>query len=145
MAMIDRIRLSATVTASGGASQAHYTSALPYGGLLQSIIFNNATVSGFSTAGHMTITNAFSGQVMLSVTTTGSTAGAGEAVQYHPRAKVQDASAALLGGTTGAGAVVGFPGHYAIGAGESIKVETSSGAAGTSAGKHFTIDFYVSH
>ena len=136
---IQRITIDATVTASAGATQSFMTSRLPYGGLLEAIVVRNGTASGFSTAGHLTVTCGNSSQLLLSVTTTGTS---GTAVSWYPRAKLQDASGALLGGATGAGAVVGTPGRFAIGD-ETIRAEFSSGAAGTSAGKHISVDFYV--
>ena len=136
---IQRITIDATVTASGGATQAFGTSYLMYGGYLEAVIFRNGTASGFSTAGHLSVRCGDSSQSMLEVTTTGAS---GTVVSYYPRAKVVDASGALLGPATGAGAVVGLPGYFPIGQ-ERIIAEVSSGAAGTSAGKHFSIDFYV--
>ena len=136
-----RHRINATVTASGGASQAWYTPRIQSGGYIESIVFQNGntnSASGISTAGHITIRGGESSQLFLSVTTTGAT---GSVVTWFPRGAAVDASGALYSPATGAGAVLGFPQHFTL-AQEPIKIEvTSAGVA--SAGKFFRLDIYV--
>ena len=143
MALVERLRIDATVTASGGASQVFYTPRLTHGGYLESIVYTNATVSGFSSAGHFEITCEQSGQVLLSVTSTGSTASGVVPITYYPRGRsVAPNAKPYASPTSQSGSTNGIPTLMAIGQ-EAIKLVVSSGAAGTSAGKHFLLDFYV--
>jgi len=138
---VKRHRIDATVTVSGGASQVWYTNRLQGGGYLEYITYRNGnsnSASGIATGAHLTITAADSSSVLLSTTATGTT---GETVTYFPRGKAQSVSAELFSPASGAGAVVGWPVHIAIGA-EPIKVQiTSAGAA--SLKKFFALDFYL--
>ena len=137
MGFITRARIVGNVTVSGGAAQNFFTSTL--NGMLESIIYQKATVSGFSTAGHMTITAAQSGYTLLSVTTTGTS---GVAVSYWPRAAQEDTSHGALSYASGVTPPF-IPTQFPI-AQEAIKVVMTSGGAASAGGLGFTIDFYLS-
>ena len=137
---VQRITKTCVVTASAGAAQSFYTSQIVNGGFLEAITYSKGTASGFSTAGNIQVLCDQSSQVLLNVTATGTS---GVVVTYYPRAKLQDASGALLGAATGAGAVVGVPGRFPI-AREAIRIVASSGGTASAGGLDFTINFYVS-
>lgn len=139
MGYLQRIRVNATVTASGGSSQTFYTSNLAYGGYLEAVVYTKATASGFSTAGHLTITAANSGLELLNVTTTGTS---GTAVWYFPRGKAEDTSHVQMGYTSAA-TPPAIPVNLPISA-EPIKIVASSGGTASNGGVRFTLDFYVS-
>ena len=140
MGYIQRITLACNVTVSGGGAQSFRTSNLPNGGYLEAITYTKALTSGFSTAGHVQVLCDQSSQIMLNVTTTGTS---GVAVSYYPRAAAQDSSGVIYGPATGAGAVVGFPTRYPIGQ-EAIRIVASSGGTASNGGVGFTMNFYVS-
>ena len=137
---VQRITKVCNVTVSGGGAQSFYTSTIVNGGFLEAVTYSKATVSGFSTAGHIDVVCDQSSQIMLSVTTTGTS---GVVVSYYPRALAQTASGALLGPATGAGAVVGLPTRFPVGQ-EAIRIVASSGGTASAGGLGFTINFYVS-
>lgn len=149
MAYMTYISKSITVTVSGGAAQDFFTSAIANGGWLSMItLAKPAGVAAVSTAANIVIANSQSTAVLMAVSTTGST---GAVVNYLPRGKVTDASGALLGAATGAGAVVGYPDRFPVGAGEALKITvscaTSAGANGASVasagGLALTLGFYI--
>ena len=133
---MQRISLDMVVTASGGATQGFNTSVIA-NGLLQAITYRKATASGFSTAGHMTITGAISGLELLNVTTTGTS---GVTVTYYPRAAAQDTSNVNLGYTSNAAPPV-IP--VCIPVDEALRVVVSSGGTGSGGGVMATLNFYV--
>ena len=139
MAYVRRLRVNATVTATGGAAQTFYTDQIQ-GGFLESIVYQKATASGFSTAGNLTITAEQSGLSLLNVTATGA---AGVPVAYYPRAAAQSPLAGTYSPATGAGAVVGFPEKIPL-SDEAIKIVASSGGTASNGGVRFALDFYVS-
>ena len=138
MSFITRHRIAATVTASGGASQAYYTSAV-VNGYLVGIVVSKPLTSGVSTGANILITDADSSQVLLNVTSTNAT---NSIVSYYPRALTQTNAGALLGAATGAGAVVGIPDRLAI-AEERIKVQFTSAGTASAGGLRATLDFYI--
>jgi len=139
MGYIRRHRINATVTATGGGAQTFYTEKIAGGGYVESIVYQKATVSGFSTAGHITITAEKSGAEIWNATTTGTS---GVVVAYYPRARAQDTSAVALGFTSAATPPV-IPVRIPV-ADEAIKIVASSGGTASNGGVRFTLDLYVS-
>ena len=137
MSLITRIRLNANVTVSGGGAQTFYTSMIR-GAELEAIVYQKATVSGFSTAGHLAITAEQSGLVLLNVTTTGTS---GVVLPYYPRALAQDVSGVPLGYTSAA-TPPGIPVRFPI-ANEAIKIVASSGGTASNGGVGFQLDLYL--
>lgn len=141
MGFMRRLRLNGTYTTSGGAAQSFYTEKIQGGGFVESIVFRNGTASGLSTAGHLTISAAESGAVILSVSTTGAS---GAVVPFYPTIVLQNASGApreYASGGGGASALV--PGKVPI-ADEAIRVDVSSGGNASAGGRTFRLDFYLS-
>lgn len=135
---IKRHRVALNVTASGGASQAFYSDFIHGGGFVEAVQYNQGTVSGISTAAHITITAERSGLTIWTATATGTP------ITRYPHAIAQNVSGADLGYTSGA-TPPGVPCKIPV-AQERMKVEVSS--AGTIVGGTNvltgTIDLYLS-
>ena len=141
MPYIRRARITGNVTVSGGGAQTFQTSGFIGGGYVDAIIYTKATVSGFSTAGNMTVTAGLSSMAILNVTTTGTS---GVAVSFFPRGKTVDVTGAPMGPASGASVVgAAFPAMIPLADGEYVKVVMSSGGTASNGGVGFTVDLYV--
>ena len=137
MSYITRHRILATVTATGGATQAFFSPVV--NGHLEQIVYKRGTTgttaSGISTAGHLTVQTDQSSNVMLTCTAT-------ESRSFYPRAALQDVSGVAL--SYASGVTPGYiPGLFAIG-NERIKVEFSSAGAASNGGVRAVVDLYIS-
>jgi hypothetical protein len=134
VAYITRVRIEATVTATGGASQAFYTPAV-ISGLIEAVAYAPATTSGISTNAHVTITHGgISAVTILTATATG-------AVMWYPRVAAQNVSATALGYTSAATPPM-IPTRIPVG-GERLRVEVSSAGTASNGGLRGTFDFYI--
>ncbi len=133
MGYVTRHRVAMTVTATGGAAQAFYTSAV-LSGEIQAIRYTRATSSGISTGAHFTITADQSGLTLLTATATGD-------VTWYPRAAAMDTSAAQLGMTSAATPPM-VPVMIPLAA-ERAKINVTSGGTASNGGLSGTIDFYI--
>lgn len=135
---IKRHRVNLNVSVSGGASQAFYSDLIQGGGFVEAVQYNQGTVSGISTAAHITITAERSGLTIWTATATGTP------ITRYPHAIAQDVSGGNLGYTSAA-TPPGVPCKIPV-AQERMKVEVTS--AGTIVGGTNvltgTIDLYLS-
>jgi hypothetical protein len=127
MTYLRRYRINATVTATGGASQAFYTPVV--NGFLHAIYYKHGTTgttaSGVSTDAHLTVQTAESSNVMLSCTATGIRA-------FYPRLNIESAAGATIAGFE----------RFPV-ADERIKVEFSSAGTASAGGRRATVDLYI--
>lgn len=147
---VRRLRINATVTATGGASQAFYTDQLTAGGYLERVTYRNGTASGLSTAAHINVIEQYmssgvgtDGPTHLSVSTTGTTAAAGEYVNFYPRIAQQTTAGAAFAYTSAA-TPPSIPDRIPLAAGDRIKLEVTSAGNTSNGGKRATFDFYIS-
>lgn len=133
---VKRIRTILAVTATGGAAQSFYSSAV-LSGHVEAVRYVRGS-SGISTDAHLALSAEQSGLSILDCSATGN-------VTYYPRAKANDTGVGIFGGATGAGAVVGVPVQIAL-AQERLKVTVTSGGAASGAvgGLTATLDLYLS-
>lgn len=141
MGYVHRVRVSATATTSGNATQSFYTPIV--NGHLERIVFRNGTASGLSTNAHMNIIAENGGFTMLSVTTTGATGAGSEIVSYSPRGIAQNISATNLAFEENATAPSRIPVLFPV-ADERIQIEISSASNTSVGGRSFRLDFYIS-
>lgn len=127
MTYLNRHRILATVTATGGGAQAFYTPVAH--GYLESVVYKRGTTatttSGISTNANITIIADQSLNVML-------TCSATESRTFQPRMNIESS----LGAT-----VAGFN-RFPI-ANERIKVQFTSGGTASNGGTRAVIDLYL--
>ena len=136
---IKRHRVALDVSVSGGASQAFYSDYIQGGGFVEAVQYNQGTVSGISTAAHITITAERSGLTIWTATATGTP------ITRYPHAQAQKVSGVGLYNSTSVVDISMIPTKIPV-AQERIKVEVTS--AGTIVGGTNvltgTIDLYIS-
>ena len=139
MGYVRRHRISATVTASGGAAQSFRTERIPGGGWLEAVVFTNRGTSGISTAANMSVYADQSSALILSVTTTstGNVPGV-----WFPRIQTHSSAGVALGYTSNAAPPAQVD-KFPI-AGESVRVTITSGGLASAGGLAFTADLYIS-
>jgi len=142
MAFVNFVRVAATVTATGGASQAFFSDRSIVGGYIESIVYRRGavttattTTSGISTAAHINIRGALSGTPIFDGTATGD-------VTWYPRAAAMGTTGNTLGYSSAATPPV-IPVPIPI-VNERIRVEFTSGGAASAGGVHSIIDILYS-
>ena len=138
MTYITRHRILATVTATGGATQAFYTNVIN-GGYLEAIVYKRGTTgtttSGISTAAHITVQTDQSSNVMLTCTAT-------ESRTFYPRFAQQNTSGEAIPYASGVTPAY-IPDKFPV-AQERVKVEFSSAGTASNGGVRAVIDLYLS-
>ncbi len=139
MSIVKKLQVAATVTATGGASQAFFTNPI-VGGQIESIRYRRgavltsaATTSGIATGAHVTITGAITGVTIITATATGD-------VTWYPRAAAMDVSGGAIGYSSAA-TPPPIPVPISI-AEERLKIEVTSGGAASNGGLHSIFEIY---
>lgn len=143
MGFVKRMRTNLAVTATGGAAQTFFSSAVISGtvvavrNLLGPATAPSTAAGNIATGAHLALTAELSGLNILDCTTTAS------GVTFYPRAAAQSATGALYGAASGAGAVVGVPVPIPLAA-ERLKIVVTSGgaASGVAGGLLGAVDLY---